>query len=135
MKKNNNKTDYTLKDLALIIAVNCVRNTVIENYHCGTSPSSKTGDYSDVKVVSPYGEIPWNQVSRLNDEEMKAFNKEVANKLYTFLQYMFNHEYEDDKDKFLRLAAIFKPDNWDDPEMDKMFVDSMKVENIDRWRK
>jgi hypothetical protein len=57
---NMNQTD--LKRLALLIAVNCVRNTVIEDYH------------SDGK---------------LSDAEMKAFNQEVANKVYTFLHYLF----------------------------------------------
>src|SRR6266404_9748741 len=45
--------------LAIGMAVYCVRNTFLEDLHAGTVPSSKAGDYSDVKVVSPYGEIPW----------------------------------------------------------------------------
>jgi hypothetical protein len=28
--------------------------------------NTKTGDYTDVKVVSPYGEIAWNQLGRTN---------------------------------------------------------------------
>ena len=47
--------------LAKAITVLCVRNTFLEDLHSGTSPSSKTGDLSDVKVVTPYGEIPWQQ--------------------------------------------------------------------------
>ncbi len=43
-----------LKDIALIMSVNCVRNTIIENYHAE---------------------------GKRSDDEMKAFNKEVANKL------------------------------------------------------
>jgi len=43
--------------LAKLIAFECFRNTELENLHAGKFPSSKTGDYSDVKVVSPYGEI------------------------------------------------------------------------------
>src|SRR5438093_9756136 len=52
--------------------VHCVRNSSLEELHAGTFPSSKTGDYTDVKVVSPYGEIAWNQLGRISDEEMKG---------------------------------------------------------------
>jgi len=47
------------KQLALGMAVMCVRNTFLEDLHAGAGPSSKTEDYSDVKVVSPFGEIEW----------------------------------------------------------------------------
>lgn len=59
-----------LKNEALKMAVSCVRNTIIENYHAGISPRSKIGDYSDVKVITPYGEIAWNELSRISDDEM-----------------------------------------------------------------
>lgn len=53
------------------IADRGVRNIpYFEELHSGITPSSKTGDYSDVKVVSPYGEIPWNELSRISDAEM-----------------------------------------------------------------
>lgn len=48
-----------------------VRNTSLENFHCGHTPRSKTGDYSDVKVVTPYGEIPWTEVSRISNAELR----------------------------------------------------------------
>jgi hypothetical protein len=40
--------------LAKAIVALCVRNTFLEDLHAGTTPSSKTGDYLDVKVVTPY---------------------------------------------------------------------------------
>jgi hypothetical protein len=40
----------------------CVRNTSIEDVHVGIEPHSPSGDYSDVKVVTPVGEIPWPRV-------------------------------------------------------------------------
>jgi hypothetical protein len=46
------------KRLAKGTALQCFRNTHLENLHAGMSPSSETGDFSDVNVVSPYGEIP-----------------------------------------------------------------------------
>ena len=62
-----NESDNPIaSELAKAIAVLCVRNTFLEDLHAGTTPSSKAGDYSDVKVVTPYGEIPWQQLSRIN---------------------------------------------------------------------
>jgi len=72
------------KRLALAMAVLCVRSTCIENIHAGKG-QSEIGDFSDVKVVTPKGEIPWNEVSRISDDEMREFMKEVVNKLYTYL--------------------------------------------------
>ncbi len=42
----------------------CVRNSSLEDLHAGIFPSSQTGDYTDVKVVSPDGEIAWDRASR-----------------------------------------------------------------------
>ncbi len=117
------------QQLALLMAVNCVRNTVIENYHCGIIPSSKTGDYTDVKVVTPYGEIPWNELSRINDEEMKAFNKEVADKLYTFLEYEYNPDYDQQKKSFLERMQFMFPFNWDIPKINKPMIKGLERQN------
>ena len=67
------------------MARDCFRNTMLEDFHARTYPSSETGDYSDVKVVSPYGEIPWNRMSRLSDEEMKTLMIDVVDHCYAFL--------------------------------------------------
>lgn len=72
---------------AVCLALTCVRNTILEDYHCGIEPSSKTGDFSDVKVVTPYGEIPWTKVSRISNAEMKVLMQEVVDKLYTGVRY------------------------------------------------
>lgn len=43
-----------LKKVAKLLAVMGVRNnTDLEELHAGITPSSKTGDYSDVKVIRP----------------------------------------------------------------------------------
>lgn len=116
MKKN----DEFLKDFTKLLVVNCVRNTFLEDLHCGTSPSSKTGDYSDVKVVSPYGEIPWNKLSRISDEEMKKLMKEIVNKVYTMLAKQ-KHQ------KFLNLLAMSYPSDWDEPELDDEFMQAIQT--------
>jgi hypothetical protein len=67
--------------LAKALALARVRNGLIEELHCGKGAHSLAGDYSDVKVVSPDREIPWHELSRISDEEMKRLMKEIVNKL------------------------------------------------------
>src|SRR5438094_10624966 len=78
----------TAEKLAHMLAFHCVRNSSLEALHAGVFPSSETGDYTDVKVVSPYGEIAWHRVSRMSDEEMKQLSEDIVNRLYTFLFYL-----------------------------------------------
>lgn len=80
-------TDDEKARFTLALVEQCVRNTALEDLHAGTVPSSATGDFSDVKVVTPYGEIPWTRLSRLSDEEMKSLMIEVCNKVFTFLTH------------------------------------------------
>src|SRR5579859_939045 len=53
------QTPQVLKRLAKCMALQCFRNTVLEDFHAGTSPHSPAGDYSDVVVKTPVGDIPW----------------------------------------------------------------------------
>jgi len=47
------------KRLAKYITLHCFRNTdVLEDLHSGEVPISESGDYSDVKVITPDREIP-----------------------------------------------------------------------------
>jgi hypothetical protein len=99
------------KRLALNIALLCVRNTCIEDIHAGVEPSSKAGDFSDVKLVTPCGEIPWNDLSRIRDDEMRQFMKGVVDKLYTVLLRLDDHEFIDRMDRYARPATA----KWDEP--------------------
>jgi hypothetical protein len=63
---------------------------MLEDLHAGLSPSSASGDYSDVSVSSPYGVIPWPKVSRLNDDEMKRLMIDVVDRAYRFIHTLFN---------------------------------------------
>lgn len=65
----------------------CVRNTVLEDFHAGQFPRSAVGDYSDIRVITPDGEIPWTALSRLSDDEMKTLMIEVVNRVFTYLSY------------------------------------------------
>lgn len=100
------------KRLALGMAVFCVRNTYLESLHAGTAPSSQAGDYSDVKAVSPYGEIPWTKLSRFNDDEMRTLMKEVVNRLYTVLLRLDDRRFRSGLENWGRLFAR----KWDEPQ-------------------
>lgn len=81
-----------MKRLAKYLAQQCFRNTFLEDLHAGITPDSKTGDYTDVLVRSPYGEIPWPRLSRLSDDEMKVLMIDVVNKTYRALRLLFNDQ-------------------------------------------
>jgi hypothetical protein len=100
------------EQLAKSLAVLCVRNTFLEDLHAGICPSSRAGDYSDVKVVTPYGEIPWSNLSRFSDDEMRQLMKEVVNKIYTVLLRLDDVEFVQRMDGYARLMTR----RWATPE-------------------
>ncbi len=114
-----NDTDASrISLLAKSLAVLCVRNTFLEDLHSGITPSSQSGDYSDVKVVTPYGEIPWCKLSRLSDDEMKRLMKEIVDKIYTFLCRQQEPEF---LAAFLRMGEMYAA-RWDEPRINEAFV-------------
>jgi hypothetical protein len=78
------------KRLAKVMALRCFRNSRLEDFHAGKVPSSQAGGFSDVKVVSPYGEIHWRDLSRLSDAEMRGLIIDVVDRCYTFLTELFS---------------------------------------------
>ena len=99
------------KRLALSMALMCVRNTCIEDIHAGVEPCSKAGDFSDAKLVTSYGEIPWNNLSRIRNDEMRDFMKQVVDRLYTVLLRLDDPEFVDRMDQYARRATA----KWDEP--------------------
>lgn len=57
----------------------------LECFHGGEDPRSEIGDYSDVKVVTPYGEIAWADARRISQDEMRMLMMDVVSTLYTLL--------------------------------------------------
>jgi hypothetical protein len=53
----------------------------------GGFPVSRTGDFSDVTVRTPDGDIPWTELSRTSDVEMKTFMIEVVDRVFTYMRY------------------------------------------------
>jgi hypothetical protein len=92
-------SDDEYKALALSVAAYCVRNTVIENYHAD---------------------------GKLSDSEMKAFNKEVADKIYTFLTFLLEKSNEE-HEAMMRVILKHCPTNWDAPKLDQNFLNSIRI--------
>jgi len=109
------------KLLARYIALAVRNSEELEELHSGISPSSKTGDYSDVKVVTPFGEIEWNEVSRISDKEMRKLMINIEQKIYNTLEHIPKLEKKAGSPKtFEKLLQIALVDNngasWDLPE-------------------
>ena len=101
--------------LAKYMVLQCFRNSMLEDLHSGISPSSATGDYSDVTVTSPHGAIPWPKVSRLNDDEMKSLMIDVADRAYLFIHTLFD---EIAGSELLFLLAEHDPlPHWNEPAL------------------
>lgn len=103
-----------LEKVAKSLVEVCVRNA-LEDLHAGILPSSQSGDYSDVKVVTPYGEIPWTRLGRISDEEMKPLMIDIVNKTYTFLRYL-----ED------LAAESTQTRHWNRPKLDRGLMISVR---------
>jgi hypothetical protein len=101
--------------LAKYLVFQCFRNSMLEDFHAGTSPASPSGDYSDVSVSSPYGVIPWPEVSRLNDDEMKRLMIDVVDRAYRFIRMLFNES--TGGELLLRLAQSDPLPQWKDPTL------------------
>jgi hypothetical protein len=109
-------TDPVLqKRLAKQLVLQCFRNSRLEDLHAGISPDSAVGDFSDVNVTSPYGEIPWTEVSRLNDDEMKELMVDVVNRAYRFIHTLFDENTS--AELLIRLAERDPAPRWNDPTL------------------
>lgn len=105
----------TCAELAKTLTAMCVRNTDIENIHAGKSPKSKTGDYTDVRIIDAEGNIfTWAEASHISDPEIKKLMKTAVNRLYTFFM-------QGDDERFNKNMQYHRQftQKWDEPEIDK----------------
>ncbi len=104
--------------LARIMAMLCVRNTQLETLHSGLGPITRTGDYSDVFVVDADGRrIPWSEVSRFDDAEMRQLMQEIVNRLYTFHLEANDPKLQATIERWMGVAM-----KWDEPEIDPRMI-------------
>ena len=106
--------------LAKIMAMLCVRNTQLETLHTGLTPITRTGDYSDVVVLDADGRrIPWTEVSRFDEDEMRALMRDIVNRLYTFHLHADEPKLQATIERWMGVA-----DKWDEPEIDPRMISS-----------
>ena len=105
-------------EFAKIMAAACVRRGYLEKLHAGATPVTRTGDYSDVKVIDAEGrEIPWNEVSRINQDEMKTLMSGVVNRIHTFLaRTLFSASEDKAFEQALDRTAGPWTKAWDEPQ-------------------
>lgn len=87
------------KDLAVRLAHHCVRNTIIEDYHAN---------------------------GKLSQTDMKDFNIEVANKIYTILEILLNPKYKKFRDSPAFNRFFYQPAGWDKPTLDQEFMSAIE---------
>ena len=105
-----------------ILALVCVRQSMLETLHRGATPITRTGDYSDVVVVDAEGRrIPWPEVSRFDENEMRDLMREIVNKLYTFFR-------KGEDPDFVAWTEFVRPQSyhWDRPKLDKVLMHFVK---------
>lgn len=112
---NQTQEEQMAAVLAKAMAVICVRNTMLEDLHAGKVPVTRTGDFSDVYVVDAEGNrLPWAEVSRLDDDEIRNLMRQVVNRLYTFQLRLGEPGFQAFVDR--SLASTRK---WDEPKHDE----------------
>ena len=120
------KEERALAAMTKRMVVNCVRNTVLEHFHAGRAPVTKTGDCSDIKIIDAEGtEIPWNEASRIADPEMKEFIKQVVDRTYTFLNFWEDEEFQELMNKYHVSTS-----KWDTPKIDEGMLGKVLTEKL-----
>jgi len=111
---NTDSENRIAAQLAKVMATICVRNTMLEDLHAGPGPVTRTGDYSDVVVLDADGNrIPWSEVSRIDDAEMRDLMRQIVNRLYTFHLNSDDPALRSEIDRWMTVAG-----KWDEPELD-----------------
>lgn len=104
--------------LAKIMAMIYVRNTQLETLHAGLTPVTRTGDHSDVFVENAAGRrIPWAEVSRIDENEMRALMQEIVNRLYTFHLCADDPKLQATIERWMGVAG-----KWDEPEIEPRMI-------------
>jgi hypothetical protein len=110
--------------MAKTLAMMCVRNTGLETLHAGIVPVTHAGDYSDVRVIDADGrEIAWNDVSHLDDDQMRDLMREIVNRLYTFHVSIDDPDFRERVDRWAKIA-----ERWDEPDEDIGFFRKLAEE-------
>ena len=96
--------------LAKAMAMICVSNSMLEDLHAGPGLVTRTGDYSDV-LDADGNRIPWSEVSRIDDAEMRDLMRQIVNRLYTFHLSCDEPALRSEIDRWMTVAG-----KWDEPD-------------------
>ena len=88
-----------IEHMALLMSVNCVRKTVLDDYFVN---------------------------GQLSKEELDTFIAEATNKLFTFLTYLLDRS-EQDKQVFLEVMNSSYPHDWPAPELSEVFEQAVML--------
>lgn len=126
--------DQFEKNFAKALTAACVRRGELEGLHSGIAPVTKTGDYTDVYVVDANGQkIPWRDVSRIDQDEMKALMIGTVNRVYTFLRRtLFAATIDEAFALAIERAALPWTRSWDEPKYLDRFLMPVAPEEIER---
>ena len=93
-------------------------------------PVTRTDDYSDVVVLDTDGNpIPWSEVSRIDDAQMRGRMREIVNRRYTFHLNCDDLEFRAEIDRWKSVAG-----KWDELERDPradLHIDTIKMKRQD----
>lgn len=88
-----------IQHMALLMSVNCVRKTVLDDYYTN---------------------------GQLSEAELQAFVAESTDKLFTFLTYLLDRS-EDDKQSFLEVMNTSYPHDWPEPQLSAVFEQAVQL--------
>lgn len=91
--------EKVIQHMALLMSVNCVRKTVLDDY-----------------VVA----------EKLSEQELQSFIGESTDKIYTFLTYLLNRS-EEDKQAFLQVMSDSYPSDWQTPQVSAVFEEAVNT--------
>ena len=88
-----------VQHMALLMAVNCVRKTVLDDY------------LNDGQIT---------------EDQLNTFIRESTDKLFTFLTYLLDKS-DSDKQAFLEVMQNSYPDEWPEPNLSPVFEEAVAL--------
>lgn len=88
----------------------------LEYLHRGIEVNSLSGDFTDVKVITPEEEIPWNELKLISEKEMHylmiKIEESIQNALDNYEQSKKDPELKDCINYFVEVAYYYKGPSW-----------------------
>jgi hypothetical protein len=72
------------------VALDCEEMSALE---AGVDPLSQTGDQSDIRIIYKGQEVPWTEVGRVSNDEMRILIKRWIDRVYTVLKQLHDTKF------------------------------------------